>query len=96
MENGNISRKMKRLRWICEESSVTLLQNDPMTKLLKVLVAIGVFLTAPLQVAYLYFSEVKWDNVIPFRIKATLNVLGETTCNITIAEGSNAVSATQA
>ena len=44
-------------------------------------------MTAPLQVAYLYFSEVKWDNVIPFRIKATLNVLGETTCNITIAEG---------
>lgn len=28
---------------LCEESSVTLLQNDPMTKLLKVLVAIGVF-----------------------------------------------------
>lgn len=72
---------------LCKESSVTLLQNGPMTKLLKVLVAIGVVLTAPLQVAYLYFSEVKWDNVIPFRIKATLNVLGETTCNITITEG---------
>lgn len=72
---------------LCGEDSVTLLQNGPMTKLLKVLVAIGVFLTAPLQVAYLYFSEAKWDSVIPFRIKATLNVLGETTCNITITEG---------
>lgn len=72
---------------LCEEGSVTLLQNGPMTKLLKMLVAIGVFLTAPLQVAYLYFSEVKWGNVIPFRIKATLNVLRETTCNITITEG---------
>lgn len=72
---------------LCEEASITLMQDGPMTKLLKVLVAIGVFLTAPLQAAYLYFSEVKWDNVIPFRIRATLNVLGETTCNITITEG---------
>ena len=72
---------------LCEDGSVTLMQDGPMTKLGKVLGAVGIFLTAPLQAAYLYFSESKWDSVIPFRIKATLNVVGAAACHITVTEG---------
>lgn len=72
---------------LCEDGSVTLMQDGPMTKLEKVLGAVGIFLTALLQVAYLYYSDSKWDDVIPFRIKATLNVVGATACHITVTEG---------
>lgn len=72
---------------LCEDGSVTLMQDGPMTKLRKVLGAVGIFLSAPLQAAYLYFSESKWDHAIPFRIKATLNVVGATACHITVTEG---------
>lgn len=47
----------------------------------------GHFLTVPLQLAYIYFADVKWADVIPFRMKSTLKVWGETTCNISITEG---------
>lgn len=73
---------------LCEGASVTLMQDGPMSRLRKVLAAIGIFLTAPLQLAYLFYGDQKsWDCVIPFRIQATLQVLGDSACRITVTEG---------
>lgn len=64
-----------------------LLQDGPLTKLQKVLAAIGIFLTAPLQIAYLYYSDAQWDDVTPFRMKAILKVSGDATCSLAITKG---------
>lgn len=74
---------------LCRENPVTLLQDGPLTKMQKVLVAIGIFLTAPLQLAYLYYSDMQWDQVIPFRVNGKFYASGETMCHITITEGEN-------
>ena len=72
---------------LCKGDSVTLLQDGPLTKLQKVLAAIGIFLTAPLQIAYLYYSDAQWDDVTPFRMKAILKILGDATCSLAIIKG---------
>lgn len=69
------------------EGSVTLLQDGPLTKLWKVLATIGIFLTAPLQIAWLYYSDARWDDVIPFRMRAVLRVSGDAACNLAITKG---------
>ncbi len=67
--------------------TVTLLQDGAMTKLQKVLAAIFIFLTAPLQLAYLYYGkEGIWAAVNPFRVQAMLKVLEEANCKITITK----------
>lgn len=72
--------------------SVTLAQDGAMTKLKKVLAAIFIFLTAPLQLAYLYYSrDGLWASVDPFRVQATLKVLEEANCKITITKGETAL-----
>lgn len=73
---------------LCEGESVTLMQDGPMTAPWKVLAAIGIFLTAPFQIAYQFYGgRARWDCVIPFRITAMLQVAGKTACHITVTEG---------
>lgn len=71
-----------------EGDSITLMQDSAMTKLWKVFIAIGVFLTAPLQLAYVFFlGQEKWNHVTLFRIRASLRALNDSTCCFTVKQG---------
>lgn len=68
--------------------TVALMQDGPMTGLQKALAAIGIFLTAPLQLAFAApLDKRDRDRVIPYRMEAKLRVSGEAVCRIALKEG---------
>lgn len=71
-----------------EGDCVTLMQDGAMTGLQKILAAIGIFLTAPLQLAYLFYGgQENWDRIIPYRIRASLRPLEDSACCFTVRQG---------
>lgn len=71
-----------------EGDSVTLMQDGAMTRLQKILTAIGIFITAPLQLAYLFYAgQENLDLLIPFRIRASLRALEDCACCFTVQRG---------
>lgn len=55
-----------------EQECLILRQDGPKTLLQKLLIAVAVFLTAPLQIVYQYFSDTSQEDVIPYRAVLTL------------------------
>ena len=74
---------------LAPDDSVTLAQDGPMTRLEKALAAAGIFLTAPLQLAYQACSRESWNRVIPFRVQAVFQASGNAACHIAVVKGAS-------
>ena len=75
---------------VAEGETLTLVQDPPLTTKWKVLAALGVVITAPLQAA-LYFGDTKWDDVMPYRLGAVLRPTKEGSCTVQVTKSNNAL-----
>lgn len=64
---------------VAEGKTLTLTQDPPLTSKWKVLAALGIVITAPLQAA-LHFGDTKWDDVMPYRLGAVLRPTKDGSC----------------
>lgn len=70
---------------IAEGEAITLTQDPPLTRKWKVLAALGILLTAPLQTA-LFFGDDAWNHVIPYRLEAVIRPTKDTTCTVQVTK----------
>lgn len=70
---------------IAEGEAITLTQDPPLTRKWKVLAALGILLTAPLQAA-LFFGDDVWNHVIPYRLEAVIRPTKDTTCTVQVTK----------
>lgn len=75
---------------VAEGETLTLVQDPPLTTKWKVLAALGVVITAPLQAA-LYFGDTKWDDVMPYRLGAVLRPTKDGSCTVQVTKSNNAL-----
>lgn len=68
---------------VAEGETLTLVQDPPLTTKWKVLAALGVVITAPLQAA-LHFGDTKWDDVMPYRLGAVLRPTKDGSCTVRV------------
>lgn len=70
---------------VAEGEAITLTQDPPLTRKWKVLAALGILLTAPLQAA-LFFGDDVWNHVIPYRLGAVIRPTKDTTCTVQVTK----------
>ena len=75
---------------VAEGETLTLVQDPPLTSKWKVLAALGIVITAPLQVA-LHFGDTKWDDVMPYRLGAVLRPTKEGSCTVQVIKSNQAL-----
>ena len=75
---------------VAEGETLTLVQDPPLTSKWKVLAALGIVITAPLQAA-LYFGDTKWDDVMPYRLGAVLRPTKEGSCTVQVIKSNQAL-----
>lgn len=75
---------------VAEGETLTLVQDPPLTTKWKVLAALGVVITAPLQAA-LYFGDTKWDDVMPYRLGAVLRPTKDGSCTVQVTKSNKAL-----
>lgn len=75
---------------VAEGETLTLVQDPPLTSKWKVLAALGIVVTAPLQAA-LYFGDTKWDDVMPYRLGAVLRPTKDGSCTVQVIKSNNAL-----
>ena len=75
---------------VAEGETLTLTQDPPLTSKWKVLAALGIVITAPLQVA-LHFGDTKWDDVMPYRLGAVLRPTKDGSCTVQVTKSNQAL-----
>lgn len=75
---------------VAEGETLTLVQDPPLTSKWKVLAALGIVITAPLQAA-LHFGDTKWDDVIPYRLGAVLRPTKDGSCTVQVTNSNKAL-----
>ena len=75
---------------VAEGETLTLVQDPPLTTKWKVLAALGVVITAPLQAA-LHFGDTKWDDVMPYRLGAVLRPTKDGSCTVQVIKSNKAL-----
>ena len=75
---------------VAEGETLTLVQDPPLTSKRKVLAALGIMITAPLQAA-LHFGDTKWDDVIPYRLGAVLRPTKDGSCTVQVTKSNKAL-----
>ena len=75
---------------VAEGETLTLVQDPPLTSKWKVLAALGIVITAPLQVA-LHFGDTKWDDVMPYRLGAVLRPTKDGSCTVQVTKSNKAL-----
>ena len=76
---------------VAEGETLTLVQDPPLTSKWKVLAALGILLTAPLQGAYIFYSDHKWDDVMPYRLGAVLRPTKDGSCTVQVTTPNKAL-----
>lgn len=75
---------------VAEGETLTLVQDPPLTSKWRALAALGVVITAPLQAA-LYFGDTKWDDVMPYRLRAMLRPTKSGSCTVQVTKSNKAL-----
>lgn len=75
---------------VAEGETLTLVQDTPLTTKWKVLAALGIVITAPLQAA-LHFGDTKWDDVMPYRLGAVLRPTKDGSCTVQVTKSNKAL-----
>lgn len=75
---------------VAEGETLTLVQDPPLTSKWKVLAALGIVITAPLQAA-LHFGDTKWDDVMPYRLGAVLRPTKDGSCTVQVTKSNKAL-----
>lgn len=75
---------------VAEGENLTLVQDPPLTSKWKVLAALGIVITAPLQAA-LHFGDTKWDDVMPYRLGAVLRPTKSGSCTVQVTKSNKAL-----
>lgn len=76
---------------VAEGETLTLTQDPPLSSKWRVLVALGILLTAPLQGAYIFYSDHKWDDVMPYRLGAVLRPTKDGSCTVQVTTPNQAL-----
>lgn len=75
---------------VAEGETLALVQDPPLTSKWKVLAALGIVISAPLQAA-LYFGNTKWDDVMPYRLGAVLRPTKGGSCTVQVTKSNKAL-----
>ena len=75
---------------VAEGETLTLVQDPPLTRKRKVLAALGIVITAPLQAA-LHFGDTKWDDVMPYCLGAVLRPTKDGSCTVQVTKSNKAL-----
>lgn len=70
---------------VAEGETITLAQDSSLIGRWKILAALGIAITAPLQAA-LGFGDNRWNDVIPYRLEAVLRPTKDATCTVVVTK----------
>lgn len=75
---------------VSEGETIILVQDPPISRGWKALAVLGILLTAPFQAA-LFFGDNKWNDVIPYRLRAVLRPTKSGSCTVQVTKPKKAL-----